>query len=323
MVSTRPVARPTLRGHVAILRISHWVKNLFALPGLVVAWSFDPGAVAATSLWSVAIGLLALCVVSSSNYVLNELLDAESDRFHPMKHRRPAAAGQVSRPLAYVQWIVLAVAGFGLGLTVSSRFVLVLVALWIMGCAYNTPPVRTKDLPLIDVLSEAANNPLRMLAGWFLTGADATAPASLLLGYWMVGAYFMVLKRFAEYRALGDPARLRAYRKPFRYYTAKRLLMATVVYGVASLLLFGVFAVRYRLELMLALPPVALVMAVYLSLGFRRDSPVQWPEELYRQPTLMMALALCALAIVYLLFVDVSFLHAALDLNGNTATAWR
>ena len=241
--------------------------------------------------------------------MLNELLDAESDRFHPTKHRRPTAAGQVSRPLAYVQWLVLAVAGFGLGLTVSVRFVLVLVALWIMGCAYNTPPVRTKDLSLIDVLLEGANNPLRMLAGWCLTGAETTVPTSWLISYWMVGAYFMVLKRFAEYRALGDLARLRAYRKPFRYYTEQRLLTATVVYGMASLLLLGVFAVRYRVELMLALPPVALVMTVYLSLGFRRDSPIQRPEELYRQPTLVIALVLCALAIMCLLFVDVPFLH--------------
>jgi decaprenyl-phosphate phosphoribosyltransferase len=299
-----PPARPTLRGHVAILRIGHWVKNVFALPGIVIAWSLEPASIATTEPWLVAVGLVALCVVSSSNYVLNELLDAQYDRFHPTKHRRPAAAGHVSVPVAYVQWIALAVVGIGLGALVSLPFVAVLGVLWILGTAYNTPPVRTKDVPLLDVLSEAANNPVRMLAGWYLTGAVTTPPTSLLIGYWMVGAYFMVLKRFAEYRALGDPERLHAYRKPFRYYTERRLLATTAVYGVVSVVLLGIFANRYRPELLLALPLAAIVMAIYLWLGFKPDSPVQRPEELYRQPMLALAIGVCAAAIVVLLFID-------------------
>ena len=54
-----------------------------------------------------------------------------------------------------------------------------------MGCIYNTPPVR-KDVPYIDVLSEAINNLLRMLAEWFIGTTTSVAPASLLLSSWMV-----------------------------------------------------------------------------------------------------------------------------------------
>ena len=43
-------------------------------------------------------------------------------------------------------------------------FTLTVLALWVMGCVYNIPPVRSKDLPYLDVLSEAINNPIRMLA---------------------------------------------------------------------------------------------------------------------------------------------------------------
>src|SRR5688572_29745580 len=64
-----------------------------------------------------------------------------------------------------------------------------------MECVYNIPPVRRKDLPYVDVLGEAVNNPLRMLAGRFIVTSVMVAPASLLLSYWMIGCYFMALER--------------------------------------------------------------------------------------------------------------------------------
>ena len=145
-----------------------------------------------------AVGLLSVGLVASSNYVLNEILDAATDRYHPDKSTRPVPSGLVDARIAYVQWAALAVAGIALGYWISRALAEVLVALWMMGCVYNMPPVRTKDVPYLDVLSEAVNNPLRMLVGWFIVGPDAVAPASLLVSYWMVGCYFMAMKRFAE-----------------------------------------------------------------------------------------------------------------------------
>ena len=47
----------------------------------------------------------------------------------------------------------------------------------------------------------------------------------------MVGCYFMAIKRYAEYREIGDPARAAAYRKSFAYYTPERLLVSIIFYG--------------------------------------------------------------------------------------------
>src|SRR6185503_10946662 len=98
-------------------------------------------------------------------------------------------------------------------------FALSLLALWIMAIVYNVPPIRAKDQPYVDVLSEAINNPLRMLAGWFIVTSATVAPASLLLSYWMIGCYFMALKRYAELVDMGDRSVAGAYRKSFAYYT--------------------------------------------------------------------------------------------------------
>jgi len=185
--------RPTLRGHIQNARIDHWFKNVFVLPGVIAAIGVDMAG-ADEGLWRrFIVGMISVCLVASSNYVINEVLDAPSDRSHPVKRNRPVPSGQVSIPLAYVQWIALMVIGVGLGLQVSNAFAVVVFVLWVMGCIYNIPPLRSKDVPYVDVLSEAVNNPLRMLAGWFIGTTASVAPGSLLLSYWMVGCYFMAI----------------------------------------------------------------------------------------------------------------------------------
>src|SRR5688572_2667231 len=301
--------RPTLRGHASIARVDHWFKNVFVLPGIVIALGTDPYVDRAGLGWRIIIGLLSICLIASSNYTLNELIDAPFDRHHPTKHRRPVPSGEVSVPLGYVQWLVLMIAGVALAWTISLSFTVSVLALWVMGCVYNIPPVRSKDLPYVDVLSEAVNNPIRMLAGWFIVTDVTVAPASLLLSYWMIGCYFMALKRFAEFRNINDPVRAASYRKSFRYFTSDRLLVSVVFYGSAAMLFFGAFCMRYRLELILAFPAIALVMALYLQVALKDNSAAQNPERLYREPALMASVVGAAAVIVLLLSVDLPIMQ--------------
>ena len=310
MASTLEIkARPTLKGHLQIARADHWVKNVFVLPGIVVALSLEHDKWSSLDPVTLVIGFLAICLITSSNYVINEVLDAPFDLKHPTKCMRPVPSGQVSIPLAYVEWLALMAVGLFLSFRISTPFGLTMLALWIMGCIYNIPPIRSKDVPYLDVLSESVNNPLRMLAGWYLTGIDAVPPTSLLISYWMVGCYFMAIKRYAEYRDIADAARSAAYRKSFAHYTEQRLLVSIMFYGAHAMLFFGAFIVRYRLELILSFPLVALVMAQYLSLAFKPDSAVQRPEGLYKEPWLMAGVITCSAAMVALLFIDVPLLH--------------
>jgi decaprenyl-phosphate phosphoribosyltransferase len=299
---------PSLQGHLQMMRADHWVKNVFVLPGILVALMFDPSRVSFSLVSAVVLGLIATCLVASSNYVLNEILDAPFDRLHPVKRQRPVPSGRVNVTLAYVQWLALMVAGVGIGLLVSVPFAVVMTALWVMGLVYNIPPIRSKDVPYVDVLSEALNNPLRMLAGWFIVNPTGLIPGSLLLSYWMAGAYFMAIKRWAELRHFADAGQAAGYRKSFAFYTEERLLVSITFYGSAAMLFLGAFIMRYRLELILAFPPVALVMAVYLSLAFKDDSAAQSPEKLIHEPTLMTAVIVCSVVIMVLLFVDVPVL---------------
>lgn len=305
--------RPSLRGHLQIMRVDHWTKNVFVLPGVVAAVSLTGEHFGVAEIGRVLAGLFAVGLVASSNYTINEVLDAPFDRHHPRKSARPVPSGLVSIPLAYVQWIALGAAGIALGWAIGGRFGASLLALWVMGCIYNIRPVRSKDLPFIDVLTEAVNNPIRMVAGWYLVARNVVPPATMLLGYWMVGCYFMAIKRYAEGKQFTDGERLTAYRRSLAFFTPERMLVVIMFYCAAAMLFFGAFIVRYRLELVLSFPLVALVMAAYLELGFRPESAAQNPEKLYREPKLMVAVVLCTVVMSVLMYVDLPLLHQVID----------
>ena len=85
----------------------------------------------------------------------------------------------------------------------------------------------------------------------------AVPPVSLLIAYWMAGAFFMATKRYAEFRHIADPKIAAAYRRSFAYYTEDRLLVSVVFYATACALFSGIFIVRYHLELILLTPLAA------------------------------------------------------------------
>src|SRR5439155_26304441 len=113
----------------------------------------------------------------------------------------------------------LGAAGLALALAVNKYFAGSALALWVLGITYNVPPIRTKEWPYVDVLSESANNAVRLFLGWSALVATAVPPLSLTLSYWMLGAFFMATKRFAEYRHIGDARIAASYRRSFGHYT--------------------------------------------------------------------------------------------------------
>ena len=198
-----------LWAYMQIARVDHWFKNVFMLLGVILAVFYEPRVLAWSKLMPLFVAVLATCFVASSNYVLNELLDGPRDLLHPEKRFRPVPSGRVRPAIAYAEWLLLAALGFGLAMTINFYFLASALWLWVMGIPYNVPPMRTKEWPYLDVLSESVNNPIRLLLGWFALVSVQFPPVSLAISYWMVGAFFMAMKRYAEYRHIGESAKWR------------------------------------------------------------------------------------------------------------------
>jgi 4-hydroxybenzoate polyprenyltransferase len=299
----------TLFDYASIARPDHWLKNVFMLIGVVLAYFYKP-----TLFWTFDAGKLfaafcATCLVASSNYVLNEILDAPTDANHPEKQNRPIPSGRVWLPAAYAEWLLLGITGFALAWWINLPFFLAALSLWLMGIVYNVRPIRSKELPYVDVLSESVNNPIRLMLGWFVVTATTVPPVSLLVAYWMVGAFFMASKRFAEYRSIGDKSRAAAYRKSFCWYNDDRLLVSMFFYASAAAMFLGIFIIRYHLELILSVPLIAGFFAMYLRVALKQDSAAQAPERLFKESGLMLYLVACVVVFVLLMFVRINALY--------------
>jgi len=280
-------------------------------PGVVFAWLLAPdGQIAGETTWFNAIvGFAAACLVSSANYVINEWLDAPFDAQHPKKQSRPAVRTAMDPLVVYLEYAALLAAGLLLALLVGRMFMVTAAAFAVAGFLYNVRPFRTKDIPFIDVISESVNNPLRLLLGWFMIAPAFAPPASLLIAYWAGGAFLMTVKRFAEHRFLSSDgaanAAIERYRPSLAGYRQSMLIVAALVYAQLFAFMMAVFLLKYRAEYMLLFPPLVALFAIYMRIGFARDSAAQAPEHLFKQPVLLgLATGIVALFLL-LTFVDI------------------
>ena len=178
-------------------RPKQWVKNVldFAAPG--AAGVLDNG-----RFFAHAVAMfVAFCLAASGTYFVNDLLDVEADRVHPVKRNRPIASGAVPLRTGWIVGTVLLLAGVGLAFAVRWQAGLVVLAYVVLSVSYSAI---WKHIAVVDLVTVASGFVLRAIAG----AVGATVPMSR----WFVlctsfGSLFIVTgKRYAELRELGDGA---------------------------------------------------------------------------------------------------------------------
>jgi len=301
-----------MRDYIRIARLDHWFKNIFMLPGIALAFAFKP--IYSTQLIPpIIMGIFSTCLIASANYVLNEWLDRDFDKHHPVKKQRPSVRIGLRAELVYTEYLLLAGSGLAIAWFVSRLFLLLSLTLLVMGLIYNVHPIRTKDKAYLDVLSESINNPLRLLLGWAILIPDILPPSSIWMAYWMGGAFIMAVKRYSEYRFINDPARAGQYRRSFSSYTEKSLFLSAFFYANLSSFFLAIFLIKYRIEYILSFPFFALLFVWYLSLGMRPDSAAKDPEKIFRDPRFLGLSVFIAALVVALFFVDIPILHVLVN----------
>lgn len=190
---------------VESLRPHQWLKNLLVFVPLAAAHRLLAPELAAAALTFAA---FALC--ASSVYVLNDLVDAPSDRLHPHKRARPIASGRLPRPLAIALVPVLLAAGLAAAAPLDERLDLILGAYFLLMVLYT---LRMRAIVLLDAFALAVGYALRVVAGAL---AVRIAPSSWLLAFCVFLFFSLALvKRYAELALLrrrdGAAAHARAY----------------------------------------------------------------------------------------------------------------
>ena len=302
-------ANGTLRHYISIARPDHWVKHFFILPGILSALILAPRLLElGTVIFNCLVGLASACLIMSANYVINEWLDAESDRNHPEKINRPGAAGLLKPHWVYFEYGALIVVGMALAYSVNHTFLLASFMLLVSGIIYNVRPIRSKDRVYIDVISEAVNNPIRLMLGWFMISSNTIPPLSLVVSYWAGGAFLMAAKRLSEYSFIVTQKGAEAaglYRRSFAYYSVKSLTISCFVYALTSSFGIAVFLVKYRAELIFIFPVMIVLFSYYLHLAMQPVSIAQKPETLHKDWRLMVIVVTLVAFAALFAFIDI------------------
>jgi decaprenyl-phosphate phosphoribosyltransferase len=196
--ATRATAPPSLLlGMVKACRPKQWAKNVLVFVAPAAAGVItEPYRLRLT-----VIGFIAFCMVSSATYLLNDILDVESDRKHPTKCNRPIAAGVVPVPLAVLMAVVLFVGGLGVAFIDNWQLTLVVATYAVLTTTYS---LFLKAIPVLDLVILSAGFILRLLGGAY--AAEVPVSDWFLIISLFGSLFIAAAKRFAEKQELGDRA---------------------------------------------------------------------------------------------------------------------
>jgi 4-hydroxybenzoate polyprenyltransferase len=296
----------TARDYLALARFDHFTKHIFIVPGIVLAYLLRGGP-PHFPVAQVILGLIAAVCVASANYVINEYLDREFDKHHPTKSRRRAVECALRGSFVKLEWAAFMFVGLSCAWCASATLFVTACVFGLQGIFYNVPPLRTKDKPYWDVISESVNNPLRLTIGWAMVDPSTLPPSSVLLAYWFGGAFLMAAKRYSEYCEIvgshGAELLIR-YRASFAGYSEVSLNISCFVYGLLSTFFLAIFLIKYRVEYLVVVPVIIALFGYYLALSTQPASSAQNPEKLFREPKLIALVVLLAVLFIVATYVD-------------------
>ena len=179
------------------MRPKQWSKNTFVFAGLLFSGTFVEG----DKVLAALMAAVAFCLVSGATYLLNDAVDAESDRHNPRTANRPIARGDLSQGLALAAAALATVAGIALTALINWETTLVLVGYVVLQLAYSN---YLKHVLFVDVMAIAAGFVLRAAAGG--VAVDVPISSWLLLCTGLLAVFLGFTKRRGEAVALGGGA---------------------------------------------------------------------------------------------------------------------
>ena len=171
------------------LRPKHWVKNVFVFAALVFAQKLGD----ADAVVRVLLAFGVFCVLSSAVYLCNDIVDRDADRAHPVKRKRPVAAGEITVGTAGAVAVVLAIGGLGGAVALGIPFAAVASTYLFMNLAYS---LALKRVVIVDVMLVAAGFLLRAWSGAVVIGVEMSHWLILCTG--LIALFLGFVKRRQE-----------------------------------------------------------------------------------------------------------------------------
>jgi 4-hydroxybenzoate polyprenyltransferase len=297
-----PVAAPRFAAWVTLVRPQQWYKNLILFAGVLFAIEFLNLDLVAR----VTLGFFIFCLASGGVYALNDAFDAKADRTHPVKARRPVAAGTISVQAATVFGILCILLAVAAAWTLKPSFGGTLLAYLALQALYI--PI-LKHKVFLDLFSIALGLILRAIAGVVIAGLYPS-PWLLLCTFFL--ALFLGLgKRRSEIQMLGTAAS--QHRPSLTHYSEPLVNQSLNVVMAASVLSYSMYTFFHENQwMMLTIPFVLYGMFRYLFLAIQKGHGGE-PEEIFHDVASVVNFGLWILAVALVLYLGADWFMAVWD----------
>ena len=286
-----------LLGIARTMRPKQWTKNLVVFAALIFSRHVDdPG-----SAGSAALAFVIFCLLSSTVYLFNDVFDLANDRAHPVKRRRPIAAGEVPPQVAVAAGGLL-----GLGSLVAAW--LLAPGLAVIGIVYLGSNLLysawLKKVVIVDVMVISMGFVLRAVAGGLAIGVEVSA--WLILCTILLSLFLALCKRRQELALIESATEHRGILKE---YSIEYLDQMITIVTAATVVAYSSYTLSHDVQervgtgnLYLTVPFVIYGIFRYLYLVHRRDMGGNPTEALLSDPPLLVSILLWGIAAVAILY---------------------
>lgn len=222
-----------IKALIKTMRPRQWPKNAFVLAAVI--FDHQLSLTNPVPLLRSLVGMALFCLLSSAVYIINDLMDIEADRMHPVKRNRPIASGKLPVSVAVAAVIVLLLITFPGAYILSTGFFWIALAYFLVNLAYS---LRLKHVPLVDVLILALGFVLRVGAGVMIVRVERFSPW-LYVVTTLLALYLGFGKRRAELALMEDDAQ--AHRKVLEGYNIPLLDQLITVVSSSTIVAYSLY----------------------------------------------------------------------------------
>jgi 4-hydroxybenzoate polyprenyltransferase len=297
--TTAPGRGGTFGAWVEGLRPQQWVKNGFVFAALIFSrhltdWDRN---------WRVVLAAAVFCLISSSAYLLNDILDAAEDRKHPVKRLRPIASGRLGVGLAAGTAAVLSLVALGLAWKLAPQFLLVIALYAGVNLAYSS---FLKHVMLLDVFVVAAGFVFRVIGGAVVI--HVIVSSWLIVCTTLLALFLALSKRRHELVLLkNDASNHRATLAHYSPYFLDQLIAIVTASTVMSYALYtlspDVEAKFHGKRLELTIPFVLFGIFRYLYLVHQNEEGGNPTRLVLTDPVLISVVLLWAASVIFIIYL--------------------
>lgn len=280
------------------MRPRQWIKNGVVFAALV----FDGQILNAKPFLKTLLAMVLFCLISSAVYIINDIADAESDRRHPLKRKRPIAAGILSVPVAITAAAAFILVSLPIAYGLSLNFAIILSSYLLLNLAYSK---WLKHIPLIDVLVIAAGFVLRVASGTTITHVERFSPW-LYVVTTLLSLYIGLGKRRAELILLA--ANANTHRRVLDGYSMPLLDQLITIVSSCTILAYSLYTFSApdlpdNHTVMLTIPFVIYGIFRYLYLIHQKAAGGEPEEMILTDRPLQIVVGLWGLSIFIFLYL--------------------